>query len=125
MDGVNVDAIAEADIIVNVDAVKREDTEPTAAGSEPSSYTKPASDTDVARDANGTAPETFFPPPPAVPTQLDACGLRFDFNDGCRVQVPQGPDVWRIRLSDLGTGNILFQTIDLAGLATARRRVWS
>jgi autotransporter strand-loop-strand O-heptosyltransferase len=111
MDDVNVDAIAEADFIANVDAgIKRKDTEPTAAWSEPSPDTKLAPDKDVPRDANGSASETYFPPPPATPTQLDASGLRFDFNDGCRAQAPQGPDVWRIRLSDLDTGNILFQT---------------
>ncbi len=53
---------------------------------------------------------SWFPPPPSVPTQLDASKLRFDFNDGCRVQAPIGPEVWRIRLIDLDTGNLLFQT---------------
>ena len=51
-----------------------------------------------------------FPRPPDAPTQEDDCGLRFDFNDGCRVQAPVGPDVWRIRIHDLDTGNSLFQT---------------
>ena len=61
-------------------------------------------------ERNGAASEPSFPPPPAAPTQQDASGIRFDFNDGCRVQAPVGPDVWRIRLIDLDTGNMLFQT---------------
>lgn len=51
-----------------------------------------------------------FPEPPAHPTQRDPSGVSFDFNDGCRVAVPAGPQGWRIRLHDLDTGNILFQT---------------
>jgi autotransporter strand-loop-strand O-heptosyltransferase len=68
------------------------------------------SDSGAAREENGSASELNFPPLPATPTQFDSSGIRFDFNDGCRVQAPMGPDVWRIRLFDLDTGNILFQT---------------
>ena len=63
-----------------------------------------------ARSAGGSAQENIFPQPPEIATQLDASGVRFDFNDGCRVQAPVGEDVWRVRLFDLDTGNILFQT---------------
>jgi autotransporter strand-loop-strand O-heptosyltransferase len=79
-----------------------------SSGSEGSNGSKAASDADRAREANDSG--SYFPAPPARATQLDTSGLRFDFNDGCRVQAPQGPEVWRIRLSDLDTGNILFQT---------------
>ena len=61
-------------------------------------------------EASSAAPGTFFPAPTPTPTQADASGLRFDFNDGARIQAPMGEDVWRIRLIDLDTGNILFQT---------------
>ncbi|WP_298352899.1 autotransporter strand-loop-strand O-heptosyltransferase [Rhodoblastus sp.] len=60
--------------------------------------------------ASAPPQENIFPQPPEKATQLDASGLRFDFNDGCRVQAPVGSDVWLIRLFDLDTGNILFQT---------------
>jgi autotransporter strand-loop-strand O-heptosyltransferase len=45
-----------------------------------------------------------------VPTQEGPKGLRYDFNDGCRVALPQSDHPWRVRLSDLDTGNILFET---------------
>jgi len=51
-----------------------------------------------------------FTAPAAQPTQDGPQGLRYDFNDGCRVIAPTGPDVWRIRLIDLDMGNMLFQT---------------
>ncbi len=55
-----------------------------------------------------------FVPPAPVPTQSGPAGIRFDFNLGCRVQLPEG--AWTIRLRDLDTGNILFET--KAGKAT-------
>lgn len=54
--------------------------------------------------------EGSFPLPPARFTQHDASGIEYDFNDGCRVYAPPGPDVWRIRIFDLDTCNILFHT---------------
>ncbi len=69
-----------------------------------------AADSHQASETPAVTPENTFPAPPQVPTQLDASGIRFDFNDGCRVQAPVGPEVWRIRLIDLDTGNYLFQT---------------
>jgi autotransporter strand-loop-strand O-heptosyltransferase len=50
-----------------------------------------------------------------LPTQQGPLGIRFDFNDGCRVALPEGQHPWRIRLSDLETGNILFETTLKAG----------
>ena len=60
------------------------------------------------------APAERRPLPSAaeVPTQHGPRGLRFDFNDGCRVMLPETGDPWRVRLSDLDTGNPLFE-IDL------------
>jgi autotransporter strand-loop-strand O-heptosyltransferase len=49
-----------------------------------------------------------YPPPAPSPTQIDVDGLRFDFNLGARVLVPEGN--WRVELRDLDTGNILFQS---------------
>ena len=81
----------------------------------------------AAPEAPAVTPENTFPAPPQVPTQLDASGIRYDFNDGCRVQAPMGPDIWRIRLIDLDTGNFLFQTtrISAAGRCAARKNTMS
>ena len=49
-----------------------------------------------------------YPPPAASPTQVAVDGLRFDFNLGARVLVPEG--AWRIELRDLDTGNIIFES---------------
>jgi autotransporter strand-loop-strand O-heptosyltransferase len=54
-----------------------------------------------------TAQSAYSPVAP-VPTQTGPAGLRFDFNLGCRVQVPAG--VWRVCLRDLDTGNTLYET---------------
>src|ERR1700686_2495717 len=50
-----------------------------------------------------------YPAPAEVPTQEGPKGARFDFNDGARVLLPESDRPWKIRLSDLDTGNILFQ----------------
>jgi autotransporter strand-loop-strand O-heptosyltransferase len=61
-----------------------------------------------------------YPPPAETPTQLGPMGIRFDYNDGCRVLLPQGK--WRIRLSDTDTGNILFQTELESGRINSSKR---
>lgn len=43
-----------------------------------------------------------------LPTQEGPARIRYDFNAGCRVALPDGK--WTIRLKDLDTGNILFET---------------
>jgi autotransporter strand-loop-strand O-heptosyltransferase len=49
-----------------------------------------------------------FPAPAARPTQHGPDGIRFDFNSGARLTVPEGD--YRSTLSDLDTGNLLFQS---------------
>lgn len=52
-----------------------------------------------------------YPPPADVPTQPGPSGIRFDFNDGARVVLPNRADgKWRVRLRDLDSGNILFES---------------
>src|SRR5271163_4019728 len=69
---------------------------------------------DSAAGAASAAPEPppkpHFPPPAELPTQVGPDGFRFDFNFGARVAVPNGKGPWRIRLSDLDTGNVLYET---------------
>ena len=57
-----------------------------------------------------------------VPTQLGPKGARFDFNDGCRVLLPEAEAPWRVRLTDLDTGNILFETEIKAGRVNSTKR---
>jgi len=63
-----------------------------------------------------------FPAPAEIPTQLGPQGIRFDFNDGIRVMLPEGEQPWRVLLSDLDTGNILFQTELKAGRISSSKR---
>jgi autotransporter strand-loop-strand O-heptosyltransferase len=63
------------------------------------------------------APKRAFPAPAPVPTQTGPSGLLFDYNDGCRVLLPNlgGQEPWRVRLRDADTDCILFDTQLLAG----------
>jgi autotransporter strand-loop-strand O-heptosyltransferase len=52
-----------------------------------------------------------YPPAASVPTQAGPEGIRFDINHGARVVLPpRAAGKWRVRLRDLDTGNILFQS---------------
>jgi autotransporter strand-loop-strand O-heptosyltransferase len=61
-----------------------------------------------------------YPPPAALPTQTGGHGIQFDFNDGCRVVLPEGR--WHLRLRDLDTGNILYETDIGAGRINSTKR---
>ena len=60
-----------------------------------------------APSTSGEPPKRPYPAPAELPTQQGAEGIRFDFNDGSRIVLPEGKAPWRVRLSDLDTGNIL------------------
>jgi autotransporter strand-loop-strand O-heptosyltransferase len=63
--------------------------------------------------------------PPAtsvIPSQIGPRGLRYDFNDGCRILLPESDHPWRVRLSDLDTGNILYETELEAGRVNSTKR---
>src|SRR5262245_34711794 len=63
-----------------------------------------------------------LPKPAELPTQIGPLGLRFDFNDGCRVMLPETGHPWHLRLSDLDTGSPLFE-IDLrSGFVNSTKR---
>lgn len=84
-------------------------------GSDAQAPDVPASPPPAAAPPAGQKPEdaqheSTFPLPPSRFTQQDASAIEYDFNDGCRIHAPMGPDVWRIRMFDLDTGNLLFQT---------------
>jgi autotransporter strand-loop-strand O-heptosyltransferase len=66
----------------------------------------------------------LYMPAVPTPTQEGPAGLRFDFNEGCRVLTPDNGCDWRIRLADLDTGNTLFETSGefRAGLVRSAKR---
>jgi autotransporter strand-loop-strand O-heptosyltransferase len=61
-----------------------------------------------------------FPLPAVIPTQEAGHGVRFDFNDGCRVVLPEGE--WQVTLRDVETGNVLFQTDIGAGTVASGKK---
>ncbi|MDH2344190.1 autotransporter strand-loop-strand O-heptosyltransferase [Bradyrhizobium sp. SSUT77] len=70
-----------------------------------------------------SAPSTRpYPVPAETPTQQGPVGILYDFNDGCRVLLPEAEHPWRVRLSDLDTGNILFETDLKAGRINSTKR---
>ena len=50
--------------------------------------------------------------------------MRFDFNFGCRVELPNSEEEWRVRLSDLDTGNILFETRNKGSLVRSSKHYY-
>jgi len=67
-------------------------------------------------------PQPPFAPAAAQPTQLHESGIRYDFNEGCRVLLPPGD--WQVRLADSDTGNILFETRIGSGAVSSRKRYY-
>ncbi len=57
-----------------------------------------------------------------MPTQQGIDGLQFDFNDGCRVICPESETPWRVRLTDMDSGNVLFQTEFKQGRVNSAKR---
>jgi autotransporter strand-loop-strand O-heptosyltransferase len=71
---------------------------------------------------SATPAKRAFPAPVEIPTQEGPLGIRYDFNDGARVSLPEEGGPWRVRLSDLDTGNLLYETEMKAGrVSTAKR----
>ncbi|BAM89986.1 hypothetical protein S58_40000 [Bradyrhizobium oligotrophicum S58] len=81
---------------------------------------------DAQPDVRSNAPDRpnkpRLPPPSTVPTQAGPQGLRFDFNDGCRVMLPDNGQAWRVRLSDLETANVLFDIELRSGHVNSSKR---
>ncbi|WP_186092114.1 autotransporter strand-loop-strand O-heptosyltransferase [Burkholderia gladioli] len=82
-----------------------------------------------ARGPAGTAdapPEPVFEGGPAAivdpgaPVIEGPHGIRYDFNYGCRVQVPAGP--WRVRLLDLDADVVLFDELVDDGVVSSTKK---
>ncbi len=83
----------------------------------------PTSQSTAPPESSSSAPEKrAYPAPAAVLTQQGPRGVQFDFNEGCRVVLPEAEHPWRVRLSDLDTGNILYETEIKAGRVNSAKR---
>jgi autotransporter strand-loop-strand O-heptosyltransferase len=68
-------------------------------------------------------PKSSFPPPASMPTLSGPQGIRYDFNHGARVSLPpREAGQWRIRLRDIDTGNILFQSDNQGAVVRSSKR---
>lgn len=80
---------------------------------------------DAGAAAQPDQPAASFPYPPAAGTPVlwGPDGIRFDFNLGCRVQLPaRETGRWRVRLNDLDTGNILFESENKGAFVYSAKR---
>lgn len=93
--------------------------EPEAA---PSSSSAAASADASASSSQGN--KSAYPAAAEMPTQEGPKGLRYDFNSGCRVYLPESDHPWRVQLRDLDTGNILFQTVIKTGRVNSSKRFY-
>jgi autotransporter strand-loop-strand O-heptosyltransferase len=91
------------------------ETETLTETVEVSSSTPPSS-------ASG-ASKPNFPAPAELPTQKGPHGIRYDINHGARVVLPSRTiGSWRVRLTDLDTGNILFQSDNKGAFIRSSKR---
>ncbi len=93
---------------------------PSAASSPTAAAVPPA---DVTSETSPSA-KPAYPPAAAVPTQTGPLGIRYDFNLGARVLLPQRSDgsSWRIRLRDQDSGNILFESENGGAFVNSSKR---
>jgi autotransporter strand-loop-strand O-heptosyltransferase len=59
---------------------------------------------------------------PAIPTQEGPLGIRYDFNDGARVLLPEGK--WHVNIEDSESGNILFSCDSGAGWVLSTKKYY-
>jgi autotransporter strand-loop-strand O-heptosyltransferase len=95
-----------------------------ASASEPGVAVKDA----VAAPVSGSGaeqPKGAYPPPASLPTQAGPAGIRFDFNLGARITLPnRTTGKWGVRLRDLDTGNILFQSENEGAFVSSSKRYY-
>jgi autotransporter strand-loop-strand O-heptosyltransferase len=76
----------------------------------------------AAQSSASNGAKQTYPKPAETPTQTGPNGVLFDFNDGCRVFFPEREHSWRVRLSDLDTGNIVYETKIETGRVNSSKR---
>jgi autotransporter strand-loop-strand O-heptosyltransferase len=96
-------------------------SEPAATRPDPGSAGDVASAPASAKTEPAKKPA--YPPPAGTPTQSGPIGIRFDFNHGARVVLPpRETGRWRVRLRDLDTGNILFESENQGAFVSSSKR---
>ncbi len=91
--------------------------------SEPSPPRELSQDQTAEQSAPPQPAKSTYPPLSPDPTQAGPEDIRFDFNQGCRVALPQrATGTWRVRLRDLDTGNILFESENQGALVNSAKR---
>lgn len=79
----------------------------------------------AAQPAAKTPDKPAYLPPPTLPVMEGPHGIRYDFNLGARVHVPERKDgTWRVILRDLDTGNILFRHEAAGATITSSKRYY-
>ncbi len=107
---------------------------PDPAGASVASATPLRADSQAAAsgsDAPASPPlkaeKPAYPPPAATPTQLGPLGIRYDFNQGARIVLPPRADTdppWKVRLRDLDTGNVLFESENRGAFVASSKRFY-
>jgi autotransporter strand-loop-strand O-heptosyltransferase len=77
----------------------------------------------VSENISPPAAKPAYPPPASVPTQKAPAGVRFDFNQGARILLPiRAERSWKVRLRDLNTGNVLFESENKGAWVVSSKR---
>jgi autotransporter strand-loop-strand O-heptosyltransferase len=103
----------------------------TEASAAPAQAAPPAASATISIAAAAPNPtgagktKASYPDPAATPTQEGPRGIRFDFNQGARVTVPERAEgSWRVTLRDLDTANILFQSENKGATIRSSKRFY-
>jgi len=92
------------------------------ASATPTEPDQPRSNSSAAAKTE-TEQKQAYPSPAGLPTQEGPQGIRFDFNQGARLLLPKRIEgKWRVRLRDLDTGNILFQSENQGAFVRSSKR---
>ncbi|MGH7152331.1 MAG: autotransporter strand-loop-strand O-heptosyltransferase [Acetobacteraceae bacterium] len=98
---------------------------PSASPAEAPPAPAPASSAAASAPAADPAKKPPYPSPAEMPTQLGPEGIRFDFNHGARVLLPnRETGSWRVRLTDLDTGNVLFEHENKGAFVASAKRYY-
>ena len=98
---------------------------PPPAPAQPAPAGTPAPPAAASAAEQKPAEKPPFPPPSPVPTQeVPGTTIRYDFNNGARAVLPKAEHPWKVRLTDLDTGNILFETTFEQGTINSSKRYY-